>query len=46
MTGLSAAMTAFAFDPLSVSLRVSSASRCRRFLMAAFDGLISSLGPG
>jgi hypothetical protein len=44
MTGLSAAMTALAFDPRS--LRVSSASLCRCFLMAALDGLISSLGPG
>jgi hypothetical protein len=42
--GLSVAMTAFAFDPRSV--RISSASRCRCFLMAALDGLISSLGPG
>jgi hypothetical protein len=44
MTGLSVAVTAFAFDPRS--LRISSASLCRCFLTAAFDGLISSLPPG
>jgi hypothetical protein len=38
------AITIPAFDPRS--LRVSSASLCRCFLTAAFDGLISSLPPG
>ncbi len=44
MRGLSVAMTAPALDPRS--LRISPASRCRCFLMAALDGLISSLPLG
>jgi hypothetical protein len=44
MTGLSAAMTAVALPPRS--LRVSDASRSRTRLMAAVDGLISSLRLG
>ena len=41
MIGLSVVMTATAFRPRS--LRVSAASRSRSLLMAALDGLISSL---
>ena len=41
MMGLSVAMTAIALPPRS--LRVSAASRSRSLLMAALDGLISSL---
>jgi hypothetical protein len=44
MMGLSAAMTAIALLPRS--LRVSDASRSRARLMAACDGLISSLRLG
>ena len=44
MTGLSEAMTALALEPRS--LRISDASRRRCFLMAALDGLISSLPLG
>jgi len=44
MTGVSAAMTAVALEPRS--LRISAASRFRCFLMAAVDGLISSLPLG
>jgi hypothetical protein len=41
MIGLSVAMTVIAFPPRR--MRISVASRSRTRLMAAFDGLISSL---
>ena len=44
MTGLSEAMTALALQPRRA--RVSDASRRRSRLMAALDGLISSLPLG
>ena len=42
--GLIVAMTAIAFVPRSLRICPASCSRC--FLMAAFDGLISSLPLG
>ena len=44
MTGLSLAMTTIAFPPRR--MRIPDASRSRSRLMAALDGLISSLRLG